>query len=143
MKKLVLISLLSLVSMTATAQTAPSDETATIIGAMPRIELPTQIHRMDSDEFYKFRGSYDLSNGKTLSLYNRGLKMYGAVDNQERHEIVATSANAFVALDRQMKMRIDFHDDGSVGGELVMVVSPRQHANGNPIDEQFTVVALH
>ena len=44
----------------------------------------------------------------------------------------ATDNNAFVALDHQLKVRIEHNDDGSVSGELVMVV-PSQNLSGGDI----------
>ena len=42
-----------------------------------------------------------------------------------------------VALDRKLKVRIDHHDDGSVGGELVMVVPAQNLAGGGVTQERI------
>ena len=47
-----------------------------------------------------------------------------------------------VALDRQLKVRIDHHDDGSVGGELVMVVPARQLADGSAQGEHLATLGF-
>ncbi|CAN7511663.1 hypothetical protein LJR289_003504 [Pseudoduganella sp. LjRoot289] len=113
-------------------------ERVTIPAPTLKIELPDRRYYMDSAEFDDFRGWYQLSNGQTLNLSGKGKFMYAEIDQQGPHRIVATGHNAFVALDRQLKMRIDWRDDGSVGGEVLMVV-PRQTAGGGVTEE---VVAL-
>ena len=97
---------------------------------------------MAREDFQQFAGAYDLSNGDTLQLRRAGGIMYARIGNQPEHRIVATSRNAFVALDRQLKVRIDHHDDGSVGGELVMVVPARQLADGSAQGEHLATLAF-
>lgn len=113
-------------------------ERVTIPARALTIDVPSRRHYMDSAEYDEFRGWYQLSNGQTLSLSGKPGFMYAEIDQQGSHRIVATGRNAFVALDRQLKMRIDLRDDGSVGGEVVMVV-PRKLADRGAAVE---VVAL-
>lgn len=130
---------LCVVSLSSGAQTPLPDERVTIPGGALKIELPARYYYMESAQFDDYRGSYTLSNGQTLYLTNRGRFMYAEIDNQGDHRVVATGRNAFVALDRKLKMRIDWRDDGSVGGEVTMVV-PRQVAGGPPVEEVVTMV---
>lgn len=134
MKTIILGTLLCLAaaSTAATAQTLPPEHTVTVPGNALRIDVPAHPRYMMRQDFKKFVGAYDLSNGGTLELRLGGAVMYARIGKQEEHRIVATDRNAFVALDRQLKVRIDQHDDGSVDGELVMVV-PSQNVSGADI----------
>lgn len=98
----------------------------------PQIELPVQAYAMTQDEFHDYKGRYDLSNGQTLRLFNHGGAMYAEIDHQGEHRLVASKYNAFVATDRQLKMRIDLNDDGTVDGELTMVLPAPSMASGVP-----------
>ena len=134
MKTLILGTLLCLAaaSTAATAQTLPPEHTVTVPGNAQRIDVPEHPRYMMRQDFKKFVGTYDLSNGDTLELRLAGAVKYARIGQQEEHRIVATDRNAFVALDRQLKVRIDLNDDGSVDGELVMVV-PAQNLSGGDI----------
>ncbi|MBG6221070.1 MULTISPECIES: hypothetical protein [unclassified Janthinobacterium] len=144
MKTIILSTLLGLVTaaatMPATAQTIPQGNTVEVPGHALRIDLPAQPRYMMHEEFRQFAGAYDLSNGDTLQLRRAGTIMYARIGNQDEHRIVATGRNSFVALDRQLKVRIDHHDDGSVGGEVVMVVPARQLADGSTQGEHVAVL---
>lgn len=144
MKTIILSTLLGLAAtcLAAHAQTLPQDKTVEVPGHSLRIEVPAQPHYMMRDDFLPFAGTYDLSNGDTLQLRRSGTLMYARIGNQDEHRIVATGRNAFVALDRQLKVRIDHHADGSVGGELVMVVPARQMADGTTQGEHVASLAF-
>lgn len=105
-------------------QSAPIPESPRV--AVPAhnlsLDLPARPYRMWRDEFKQFAGAYDLSNGDTLELRRDGAAMYARIGKQDEPRIIASSRNAFAALDRKLKVRIDLHDDGSVGGELLMMV---------------------
>ena len=116
----------------AIAQTLPLEHTVTVPGNSLRIDVPEHPRYMMRQDFKKFVGVYDLSNGDTLELRLAGAVKYARIGKQEEHRIVATDHSAFVALDRQLKVRIDHNDDGSVDGELVMVV-PSQNVSGADI----------
>lgn len=134
MKTIILGTLLRLAaaSTATTAQTLPPEHTVTVPGNALRIDVPEHPRYMMRQDCKKFVGTYDLSNGDTLELRLAGAVMYARIGKQEEHRIVATDHNAFVALDRQLKVRIDHNDDGSVDGELVMVV-PAQNLSGGDI----------
>lgn len=139
MKSLLLSAILAL----AASSTLAQSELATDI---PRVEVPARAltievpakpRYMMADDFKQFAGEYDLSNGDTLSLRRSGGLMYARIGKQDEHRIVATGRNAFVALDRQLKVRIDHNDDGTVGGELVMVVPAQKLADGSMTEERI------
>ncbi|MGK5030105.1 hypothetical protein [Janthinobacterium sp. MDT1-19] len=144
MKTIILSTLLGLSAtcLAATAQTLPQNMTVDVPGHSLRIDVPAQPRHMLREEFQQFAGAYDLSNGDTLQLRRAGTIMYARIGNQPEHRIVATGRNSFVALDRQLKVRIDHHDDGSVGGELVMVVPARQLADGSAQGEHLATLGF-
>ncbi|QYG07845.1 hypothetical protein [Janthinobacterium sp. PAMC25594] len=144
MKTIILSTLLglSVTCLAPSAQNLPQDKTVDVPGHSLRIDVPAQPRHMLREDFQQFVGAYDLSNGDTLQLRRAGGIMYARIGNQPEHRIVATGRNAFVALDRQLKVRIDHHDDGSVGGELVMVVPARQLADGSAQGEHLATLGF-
>lgn len=144
MRTIILGTLLGLAAtgMAAQGQTLPPDSTVEVPGHALRIEVPAQPRHMLREDFQQFAGAYDLSNGDTLQLRRAGSIMYARIGNQPEHRIVANGRNAFVALDRQLKVRIDHHADGSVGGELVMVVPARRLADGGTQGEHLATLAF-
>ncbi|MFM2087383.1 MAG: hypothetical protein RLZZ237_2252 [Pseudomonadota bacterium] len=141
MKTIIVSTLLGIAaaSMNARAQTLPESQTVEVPAHALRIDVPDHPHYMMREDFQQFAGAYELSNGDTLQL-RAGGSMYARIGDQQEHRIIATGRNSFVALDRQLKVRIDHNNDGSVGGELVMVVPAQQLADGSMRAE--TVAAL-
>lgn len=122
MKRYILFSILGALPFVASTQTAPEVDTVTIVRPAYTITLPGQIYRMPLDQFAEYRGMYDLSDGQTLSVYNRGRIMYAGFVGKGGHEIVATGPDTFVARDKMLKMRIENHMNGEVSGEVYYVV---------------------
>ncbi|HEU4843592.1 MAG TPA: hypothetical protein VFT05_04940 [Burkholderiaceae bacterium] len=142
MKKLILASLLSVASLAAYSQTTAPSETVTVPGPALRIDAPTHIRYMDQDDFYAYKGAYELANGQLLVLTSRGNKMYAEVNDQGRHQIVATRANSFTALDQQLQMTIDLLPNDNVHGELLMVVPQRTMSDGTVIPARTMTLAV-
>ena len=144
MKTIILGTLLCLAaaSTAATAQTLPPEHTVTVPGNALRIDVPEHPRYMMRQDFKKFVGTYDLSNGDTLELRLAGAEKYARIGKQEEHRIVATDRNAFVALDRQLKVRINHNDDGSVDGELVMVVPSQKVSSGGIVPSHVQNIGL-
>ena len=134
MKTWILAGTLGVCALLANAQSLPDSQTVTIPGGrLHTIELPAHRHFMNAEDFSPFRGGYELSNGQVLHLRNAGsigAIMYARIDNQDEHRIIASGRNSFVALDRQLAMRIDLRDDGSVGGEVLIRVPAEKLASG-------------
>ena len=134
MKTWIMAGTLGVCALLANAQSLPDSQTVTIPGGrLHTIELPAHRHFMNAEDFSPFRGGYELSNGQVLHLRNAGsigAIMYARIDNQDEHHIIASGRNSFVALDRQLAMRIDLRDDGSVGGEVLMRVPAEKLASG-------------
>ncbi|MES2048486.1 MAG: hypothetical protein V4447_08800 [Pseudomonadota bacterium] len=123
-------------SPTAAAQKTSDVDTVTISPNL-QITLPEKTFRMWPEQFYEFKGGYQLSNGMTLVLFNIGHGMYAKMSGQESHRIVPTATNTFVAVDRQLKMTIDLKENGEASGEVLFVVPALVQANGNVIGEHF------
>lgn len=134
MKTWIMAGTLGVCALLANAQSLPDSQTVTIPGGrLHTIELPAHRHFMNAEDFSPFRGGYELSNGQVLHLRNAGsigAIMYARIDNQDEHRIIASGRNSFVALDRQLAMRIDLRDDGSVGGEVLKRVPAEKLASG-------------
>ena len=121
MKKLILVASLGLLSAIATAQTKPPIEEIRISGALSRIELPMDLRNVWADEFDQVKGTFRLSNGKNMDLTMWGNRMYAKVDGMPRTQLVAASPYVFVALDKQMKIKIDDLDKpGPITAEVLM-----------------------
>ena len=135
MKTWILAGTLGVCALLANAQSLPDSQTVTIPGGrLHTIELPAHRHFMSAEMFAPFRGGYELSNGQVLHLRNAGsigAIMYARIDEQDEHRILASSNNSFVALDRQLAMRIDLRDDGSVGGEVLIQLPAQTLASGD------------
>ncbi|OEZ87334.1 hypothetical protein JAB6_12660 [Janthinobacterium sp. HH104] len=146
MKTWILAGTLGVCALLANAQSLPDSQTVVIPGGrLQTIEMPAQKHFMTAERFAPFRGGYELANGQVLYLRNAssiGAIMYARIDDQEEHRIVATDNNSFVALDRQLAMRIDLRDDGSVGGEVLMLVPAEKLASGDIVPAHVQSMGL-
>ena len=122
------------------AQAQQGDESVTIPAPRLKIELPAKQHHMTLAELNEFRGSYELSNGQILRLRGVGTVLYGEIDDQGEHRMIAASRNTFVALDRKLQVRIDREQYGEPGGEVLMAV-PAWVAETGEIGEQVVRLA--
>lgn len=142
MNKLILASLLSVASLAAFGQSVTPGETVTVPGHALRIDAPTHVRYMDKDEFYPYRATYTLANGQELTLSARGNRMYAEVDDLGKHQIVATSANSFTALDQQLQMTINLLPNDNVTGELLMVVPESTISDGTAVPARTVSLAV-
>ncbi|PRC94852.1 hypothetical protein [Solimicrobium silvestre] len=141
MNKLFVFSFLSALSLSSLAQTS-NVETITMTADKEGM-LRAQKYTMLPDEFYNFVGTYELSNGMTLSLYSRSSEMFAQLNNQARLRIIATASNSFISLDRQLKMRIDLDQNGEASGEVYIPVPSPVIASSDNGNQQFKVLTLH
>lgn len=116
MKPLTLLVLLGGLCAGAHAQ-APV-ESVTVPGAPQRFYLPTHKYDIWYDEFDQIKGTYRLSNGKTLELSLWGNRMYAQVQGMPRRQLVAAAPYSFVSRDRLMKITLDVERPGPIVGEL-------------------------
>lgn len=126
MNKLMMILALGAACVAAGAQTTQTMEEVRISGAQARIEYPADMRNMWVDEFDKVKGTYYLSNGKSMHLSMWGNRMYAKIDGMDKVPLLAASPYVFVARDLQMKIMIDDPDTSS--GDInatVMLAAPR------------------
>lgn len=114
MKRLVATGCLFALALTAFAQ---STEQKVLIPASK------EVHRVyiSPDEFSKYKGAYDLSNGKTLYLIRKATRIFARVDDQAEHEITRAGNGEFQALDGKMWMELVWANDDTVSGSLTYV----------------------
>ncbi len=138
--KTLIAAALVLVSFAASAQPTSDSNTVTITGNQKSIVLPASPRTMDEQEFSKFTGSYELSNGDSIALFSSAGVKYAALHGQPAHALVAKNGNTFVARDLQLAVTLDKGDDGKVGGEVLMV-APADKTAGT--QQHVVSVALH
>lgn len=129
MKRLLLSISLGVLSLAATAQ----DSGTSVRVPAYVIEVPAQPIHMFPGDFDKYKGSYDLSNGESMTLRQVGSHIYADVGDRPRTEMVATTRNSFVAVDRQFKMTLQGSGyDGNLSGEMLLTTpaSAAQQASG-------------
>ena len=141
MKKIALFLAACSLSFSAMAQSTEKVDSVTIT-AETRFNLPANGYRMGADDFAQFKGVYDLSNGQSLAMIRQGQRMFVLVDGQDKREIVATSHNSFVALDKQIKVRIDLQTSGLVSGEVYMRRTLPANAQADQTTTQWVQLAL-
>jgi hypothetical protein len=132
MKQLIVIAVAGALCAVASAQTA--SDPVRITAPSTGIELPPQLRNMWTDEFDQIKGSYYLSNGKTMQLSMWGNRMYAKIDGMQKTQLVAVSPYVFVALDKRMKIMVeDPETDSSAIHATVLVSMPllSDAASGN------------
>lgn len=115
MKQLVAAGSLLVFALSAYAQ--GSGEQKVLIPAAKEVQRTY----MAPEEFSKYKGGYELSNGKTLWLIRKQTRIFAKVDDQSEHEITRTGLGKFTALDGKMDMDLVFAADESVSGHLSYV----------------------
>ncbi len=124
MNKLIFTVAVSALAAAAGAQTMPnaqSIEEVRISRSQPLIEYPPLLRNVWYDEFDTVKGTYYLSNGKTMQLSMWGNRMYAKIDGVDKLQLLAESPYVFVARNLQMKIMID--DPGNSSGPLRATVA--------------------
>lgn len=115
MKRTVATGCLFAFALTAFAQS--TGEQTVVIPALKEVQRTY----MSPSEFSKYKGTYDLSNGKTLYLIRKDTRMFARVDEQSEHEITRAGTGKFQALDGKMAMELLHASDDTVSGHLSYV----------------------
>jgi hypothetical protein len=139
MKNIIKFSLIGALSIFSLAQAADID---TVTVTPNKNELfAHQNYPMRSDEFYKFKREYQLSNGMTLtlSMSDVGSLMYAQLNDQPKERIVATNSNTFLSRQSNLKMHINVRSDDEVSGEVYIPVGVAATDNGNVQLQRVTV----
>jgi hypothetical protein len=103
------------------------------------IVLPVHPYKMFPEDWDVYAGKYFLSNGQTLVLRRRGLRMYAELANRPPIQLVAAAENVFVSVDRQLKMTL-MDDLGHVTGTMVMVVPKKPAQQSEAATESVLLV---
>lgn len=107
MKILACVAVVAALSGTATAQDIPLPGQVRITPPPERIVLPPLRHNIWQEEFDGIKGSYALSNGKSMQLSMWGNRMYASMGSIGRVQLVAVSPYVFVTRDEQMRIAIE------------------------------------
>jgi hypothetical protein len=107
----------SLLALALTAFAGSSDDQTVLVPGLKTVERSY----MSADEFSKYKGAYDLSNGKTLHLVRKHTRLFARVDEQSEHEITRSGNGKFQALDGKMEMHLVFAPDETITGQLSYV----------------------
>lgn len=121
MKTLLFCAAISAACAGAMAQSQIAVDEIRIAGTLNRFELPRDLRNVWHDEFDQVKGSYRLSNGKTMQLQMWGNRMYAKIDGMPRAQLVAASPYSFVGLNRQMIINIsDVDSAGPITAEILL-----------------------
>jgi hypothetical protein len=107
---IVLVTTAQMASAGATDGSAPS----------PSMVGQKRLPKLDSDDMYKFSRTYDLANGKSLTLFSRLDEMYAVVDGGTWHMLDYEGKNTFVSKDKMMTIHVDIQKDGLAKGDLYL-----------------------
>jgi hypothetical protein len=128
MNKLIVFSLLGALSLSSLAQN--SDVNTVTVSPNKEAFIAHHRYPMQADEFYKFKRTYELSNGMTVSLFNRGSLMYAKVGDQRPERLVATASNTFYSTKSALKLKINLLENGDVNGEAFIPIPAPTANNG-------------
>jgi hypothetical protein len=141
MKTQILMAVAGAFCAVATAQTAPELDPVRITAPSTQIELPPQLRNMWTDEFDQIKGTYYLSNGKTMQLSMWGNRMYAKIDGMQKTQLVAASPYVFVALDKRMKIMVEDPDSDSSAIHATVLVSMPLLSDAASRNELITLMA--
>jgi hypothetical protein len=142
MKKIIVFLVLTASASAVTAQTSSEVPTVKITANQDPYSIENT-YEMRPEEFNKFKGAYKLTNGMTLSLFETDRARFAQIDDSDQHEIIAVAHNAFVAQDRQLKMRINLSEDGKGSGELNYILPPLFSAEGQITNGGWMLATIH
>ncbi|MCG2585616.1 hypothetical protein [Massilia sp. TS11] len=73
----------------------------------PSVNVSASRYVMKAHDFAAFKGTYELENGKTASVYMADGRYYVQVEGAPRMEIVAVDPSTFVSRDSKLKVAFD------------------------------------
>ena len=121
MKRLLFLSgLVAAISFGPVAVAQSDMSRVTIPRAPNTIELPSTYSRMWAGEFDTLLGTYDLSNGETLTLTKRVNRKFIQVGDKPKAEVIAVNDYDFVAVDKRYRVVLQEPVFGDVTGYLLI-----------------------
>lgn len=88
---------------------------------------PKSVRRVWIENLQPYQREYQLSNGETVTLTQRGNLMYASLSSGPWHRVEATGRGSFEALDGSLKLHVDLKDDETVAGWVSL--APGQDVN--------------
>ncbi|RJG14555.1 hypothetical protein [Massilia cavernae] len=138
MKRLLFLSGFAAAMAFSPVALAQSDISKVTIPRVPEtIELPAKYSRIWAGEFETLLGSYDLSNGDTLTLTKRVNRKYIQVGDMPKAEVVAVNDYDFVALDKRYRVVLQEPMFGDVTGYLLIDRSKTMSRDLSSIEPQI------
>lgn len=128
MKNLILVSSLAAAIFGASAQAPPEMSTVTIPRGPLTIELPERYSRMYDGGFESVLGSYDLSNGQTMTLTKRVNRKYVQIGDGPKTEVIAAHDYDFVALDKKYRVVLQEPQFDEVQGYVLIALPTGQQS---------------
>jgi hypothetical protein len=127
----------------AVAQQGERAGTVTVPAPQREKVAPVPAYKMSPLEFKGYDLDYKLSNGMILYL-STGFrkKMFAQVNNQTRHEIIATSPGTFVALDGKLFLNLKLDSSGNASGDLKFVDEEAHNTAGEPVPDKWLHMAV-
>jgi len=135
MNKSILLALASAAALVLPAVVMAQDTKppeVNISGVPLNLDAGQHVVHMSDSEFAKYKRTYELSNGNTLSLFSRADLKFAKLGDGAWHAIVATGTDSFASEDKQLKMEIHLQDDDVVSGYVLMrAETPSLAADGS------------
>ncbi|HEY1151523.1 MAG TPA: hypothetical protein VGF27_23295 [Pseudoduganella sp.] len=123
MKATILTALLCALPVVVAAQAVEQGDSTVRVPAPLSIDLPAKALSTALTNWEGYKGAYDLSDGRIISLTQRGRTMYAEIDGREKVQVIAADMNTFVAMDRSLKLNLNRNFEGEVRGD-VLLASP-------------------
>lgn len=132
MNKLIIFPLLGSLSLALSLPLLAQNSDVNTVTVSPDRAAFIEQHRypMQPDEFYKFKRTYELSNGMTVSLFNHGTFMYAKLNGQRPERLIATGSNTFYSTQSALKLKINLLDNDEARGEVLIPISATPEKKG-------------
>lgn len=131
MKRFFAAAGLCVLAAAAAAQSSTGADQSVVVPAQKQMKSERKL--ISPQEFYQYQGSYALSNGQTLTLSRRAVRLYAQVGQQPRQEVQWYGDGNFSAADGSLSMHIVWLDDDTATGDLNymprMAGAPPEHAS--------------
>jgi hypothetical protein len=93
-------------------------------GPTIRVPAPQPLrYRVQMEEFNEQKGKFILSNGKSMTVTNRGSRFYAEIDGERRAELIPVGRDVYIARDRDMMVLFNEESNGRVHD---VVIRPRR-----------------
>ena len=103
---------ISSAAVAAPANVPQSTASVQIKGSVSRVH-------MNDDQFAGFKGQYQLSNGKVLTVSSNNTRYFAQIDGQRAVEIVPTSDKSFMSANSGIALTFAVHPDGFASDVIV------------------------